>query len=177
MGGAQASLPLCQRWDLALRTSGAISATGQTSFPLPQIGTSSPCFLVADLGFPDCFASHFVVFVMKLAVEEWSPLHQCWHHVQRTSAVISVTAWARLPQNRLALQLLSWSSNLSFSDFSRATRLFWSSTWHGRMVPIPPTLAPRAENKWCHLCDSLGKTATKTDWHFNVFLVIEFECF
>ena len=24
-------------------------------------------FLVADLGFPDCFASHLVVFVMKLA--------------------------------------------------------------------------------------------------------------
>jgi hypothetical protein len=90
-------LPLHQCWHLRLRRSGHISTLAQGSLPLPQIGTTLPCFLVADLGSPDCFASHFVVFVMKLAVEEWSPLHQCWHLKLRRSGHISTLAQGSLP--------------------------------------------------------------------------------
>ena len=152
MGGTQANLPLCQRWHLVLRTSGGISALAQTSFQQPQIASWHGGVVAT----PPTLAPH--------DESEWC--HLC----VGPGELATTTDWHFLA--------FLWSSSSSLSDFSRATLLFWSSTWHGRMVPTPPILAPRAENKRRHLCDSLGETATKTDWHSNVFLmVVEFECF
>ena len=135
-------------------------------------------FLVlADLGFPDCFGSHFVVFVMKLAVEEWSPLHRRWHLKLRTSDHISTLAWVSLPLPQIGTSS-SWLPAPVFLIVLRATSCrFCHETGSGRVVATPPMLAPQAENEWRHLCDSLDKTAAKTDWHFNVFLVVELEFF
>jgi hypothetical protein len=61
--------------------------------------------LLADLGSPRCFASHFGVFVMKLAVEEWPPLHQCWHLQLRASGHISTFSQVSLPLPQIGTSL------------------------------------------------------------------------
>ena len=82
----------------------------------PQIGNWST----------DCFASHFVVFVMKLAVEEWSPLHQRWHLKLRTSGHISTLAQVSLPLPQIGTSLPSWLPIWVFLIVSLATLSFLS---------------------------------------------------
>jgi hypothetical protein len=115
----------------------------------PQIGTSLPPW--------------------SQNLEERSPLHQLWHLMMRASGAISASAQASLPQPQIGTSLpFLGCRNLSFPDFSQATRCFGSGNWRGGVVTTPPILAPRAENEWRHRRDSLGETATETDWRTSM---------
>ena len=123
----------------------------------PRQASHNPRLALAFL----IFRKPLSVFGQETGVEEWSPLHQLWHLMMRASNAISALAQASLPHPKIGTWLPPhWPSNLNFPVFLPETWLFWSSSWRARVVATPPTLAPRAENKWCHLCNSLGETAT-----------------